>query len=292
MVLPAARVIESATPQPSAPSPSVAPGPAAQGNVGVPGVYSPVPGSQTPVPGSQGPAQTSQPGGQQANIAPTVQPTVPPQSNAELEQERQQRLRAEQEVNQYRQAMGQFQRLQEQNQQNQQATDRLRMIRATYDSLPSDQAESYLMQQVQGLLGEERLRAQTERQQLEQQFEQRTRVIAAPLYAEDLGKSLGMTPEAVAELKQLGDPEIMYRMAPSIKQRYDWMQSQLGQFQSGQVQMARSQEVAAQAQAGFGAFGGQTAGGDYQLEVSDDPDEAALQVLDHLRNRQAQGYAR
>jgi hypothetical protein len=190
------------------------------------------------------------------------------------------------EVNQYRGLMTQLQQAAQQNQQDQQLQNQLAMIQATYDSLPSEQAGSYLKTQVNNIIGSVRMSESQARQQERQQMEYALRQAASgaqPTYLDHLTQAYQLSPDARQELAQLGDPDLMHRMAPVIKQRYDAFQQQIGQFQQGQTQQARSQEVMALSQAGLTHFGGQAGAGDVQLEVSDDPDERAMQIYDYLK---------
>jgi hypothetical protein len=270
-----ARIIQPAAMQTSTPNGQVAPPSDVQGGVGAPGLYAP---AINPQPGIV-------PDGN-ASVAPAT-PSIDYQ--AALEAERQARLRIEGETNQYRQMFGEIQRAAAETQQNQQINERIQMITSTANSLPASEAETYMKNQINAILGDVRLSSNQQIQQIKAENDAMMRVVAAPTYADHLAQQLQLSPEAKEELVALGDPDLMYKMAPQIKQRYDRFNTQLAQYQQGQTQIARTQEVAALSQAGLGAFGGQTAGGSYQLEVSDDPDEAALQILHHLRERDRGG---
>jgi hypothetical protein len=262
---PARIISQPAAPQPSTPQSPVAPSAPVQGGVGAPGVFS------------------QQPAGQPA---PQPQPNPTPQApvNPNLGDPRVMGL--QNEVNQYRGLMTQIQQAAQQNQQDQQLQNQLAMIQATYDNLPAEQAGQYLKTQIQNIVGGVRMSAEQARQQERQQMEMALRQAASgaqPTYLDHLTQAYQLTPEARQELAQLGDPDLMHRMAPVIKQRYDQMQAQLGQYQQNQTQQARSQEVMALSQAGLTHFGGQAGAGDVQLEVSDDPDERAMQIYDYLK---------
>lgn len=277
MVLEPARIVEQpATQQPSAAQPSVAPTTPAQGQVGVPGLFGPQ-GSGQPAANVTGNGQPQAP--QQA------QPQSASQANPMVDLDRYRSV--ENELGQYRQAFSQFQQMAQEGQRNQQLQDRLTQVQAVYDSLPADQARQYLVNQVQSIVGETSMTYQQQLQRAEQEKMAIARQISAPLYAKHLADTNGLPQQAQDELLALGDPDLMYRQVGVIKARYDEFNRQLSQFQQNQTQVARAQEVQAMSNAGLGAFGGQTAGASLQLEVSDDPDEAALQILDFQRRREA-----
>lgn len=275
MVIDPARIVsQPAAQQPSTTPGQVAPPPSVQGAVGAPGVF-----SQQPV-GQPAPQQPQNPVPQ----AP-VQP--PPVADPRLGQ-------LQNEVGQYRNLFGQLQQAAQQSQQDQQLSNQLAMIQATYDSLPADQAGTYLKNQVMGLLGGVRMQSQQEVQQVRQQMEGALRQAvsgAQPTYLDYLTETFQLSPDARKELAQLGDPDVMYRMAPTIKAYHDREAQWKAQSQQGQVQLGRSQEVAALAQAGLTAFGGQSGTGEWTLEVSDDPDEKAMQIYNFQKAREAAARA-
>lgn len=222
------------------------------------------------------------------------QPETPPQPDyrAQYEQERQERLRRDQELNQYRQTVSQIQQYAQDQQQNQQLQQQVQMMLAHADNLPSSEASSYLKNQVTNMLAQQRIQAQQQVQQVRQESEQQVRQIAAPQYADHLIQSLGIPAEARQELLNLRDPDLMYQQAPIIKQRYDQWEQQKSEWERQQQQLGRTQEVNALRQNGLASIGGQGAGGTVELEVSDDPDERAMQVLSYLRNRDGQSMGR
>jgi hypothetical protein len=264
-------VNQPATQYPSAPVGSVAPPPVAQ-------AHTPVPGSGQPQPQGQPAPQQQQPVAQQPQIDYAAEIA---RRDAELQQERSRSQQLQGVVSQIEQAA-------QANQRNQQFNAELQMMLAHADNLPADQAKGYLQSQFQRTLQAEQMRAQQERQQLEQRYESEKKQIAAPLYADHLLQANGLPPEARQELLALGDPELMYRYAPQIKARYDAWNAQIAGLQNGQLQQNRTQEVMALQNAGLGSIGGQNGGMEYQIEVSDDPDVAALQVLQHLRSQRGQ----
>jgi hypothetical protein len=268
---PARIVSQPAVQQPSTPQGQVAPPAPMQGGVGAPGVFSQQPVGQ--------PAYQQQP-------APAPQAPVPPHPVADP------RLgQLQNEVGQYRNILGELQRAASQNQQEQQLQNQLAMIQATYDSLPADQAGQYLKNQVMGLLGGVKMQSQQELQQERQRWEGLVRQAASgtqPTYLDYLTEQYQLSPDARKELAQIGDPDVMHRMAPIIKAHHDQLQQYQSQTQQNQVQLGRTQEVAALGQVGLTAFGGQSGTGDIQLEVSDDADERAIQIYDFLKRREQQ----
>ncbi len=258
---------QPATQQPSVPVGSVAPPPVAQ--------------AYAPVPGSGQPQQPSQPAQQQPEQPVAQQPEVDYAAQLAARDAELQRVQAQN--HQMQSVVNQIQQAAEANQRTQAFNAELQMMLAHADNLPADQAKGYLQGQFQQALQKEQMRAQQERQQLQQQYESEKKQIAAPLYADHLLQANGLPPEAKQELLALGDPELMFRYAPQIKARYDAWNAQISGLQNGQVQQARTQEVMAMQNAGLGAVGGQNGGMTYQLEVSDDPDERAIQLYEHMK---------
>lgn len=215
--------------------------------------------------------------------ATPAEPTV--DHKALYEQERNERLRLEGETNQFRQAIGQFQQQTQEQQSQQNLKNQVTMALAAAEAMPTDKANEYLTNQVLGMVGGTRAEAQQTIQQIRQQAETEKRAIAAPLYADHLAQTLGLSDEAKKELLQISrnDPDLMYANAPILKTRYDAFGSQIAELKQGQQQIARTTEVNALRQAGMGAIGGQTGAGEYQLEVSDDPDVRAMQILQFQR---------
>jgi hypothetical protein len=208
---------------------------------------------------------------------------------AQLARERQERERLQNETRQYQAAINQVRQYAETQQQTQAQQQQIDMILAQADAMPSSEGAAYLRNQMRTLIQQQQLAAHQQIQQREQQFEQERKILAAPAYADYLMESMQIPAEAKQEILALQDPELMYRMAPQIKQRYEQFNNQLAQFQQGQQQLARSQEVNALRQNGLTAVGGQGAGASYDIEVSDDPDERAMQILAHMRERERQG---
>ncbi len=259
---------QPATQQPSAPVGTVAPPPVAQ-------AYAPVPGSGNPQVQGQPAQQPQEP----------VAPQQPQVDYTALLGQRDAELQRQREQNQQLQSVvSQIQRAAEENQQTQAFNQEMTMALAHADNLPADQARSYLQNQWMQSVQRERIRQQQQMQQFQQQAEQEKKAIAAPLYADHLMTANGLPPEAKQELLALGDPDLMFRMAPQIKARYDSWNAQLQGFQSNQVQNARAQEVAAMQNAGFGAVGGQNTGS-FQVEIPDDidPDEKAMLIYNYQK---------
>lgn len=266
------QVSQPATQYPSAPVGTVAPPPVAQ--------------AHTPVPGS-GPQQ------QQGQPAPQPQqPDTVQQAQidyaAELARRDAEIQRVNTEKQQLQGVVSQIQQAAEANQRNQQDQERWNLALAHADNLPAEQARAYLAREHQSIIQSERIRAQQYAQQIEQQKEAEKKQIAAPLYADHLVQANGLPAEAKAELLALRDPELMFNYAPVLKARYDAWNAQFSGVQNNQLQQARTQEVMALQNAGLGSIGGQNGGMEYQIEVSDDPDTAALQILQHLRSSRGQ----
>jgi hypothetical protein len=261
---------QSAVTQPSATPGSVAPPSVSQ-------AHQVTPGAGQPVQGSQPASQPQQPVAQGAQPAP--QP-VAPRSVPDPE-----RLREQAELNQYRQLMGQLATRAQQEQENSELDNRLTMITARAETMPVQEANTFLKEQMRQIAAQKEASAAQRLQQREQEFAQRERMLVAPQYADYLIETLGLPAEAKQEFLALGDPDLMQRYSGVIKQRYDSWNQRISQYENNQVQMARSQEVQAQSAAGLGSFGGQTAGGSMQIEVPDDPDERAMAVLAALEGR-------
>lgn len=281
------QVDQSATQvQPSSPG-VVAPSPSEQGNSGVP-ESSPAQGTGQPA--SLAPAGVVRGESQQVEEQPEQQASSDVDFRAQYEQERQANLRNQQEMGRYREIVGQIQRAAEEQQQNNAIQQQIDMMLATADNMSPSEGAAYLRNQIKTTLSQVRNMSQQELHQERLRHEAEKRMIAAPQYADHLIQSLGIPPEAKQELLNLGDPDLMYRQAPVIKERYDQFNQQRKAWEQSQQQLARSQEVTTLRQNGLAAIGGQGAGGAYQLEVSDDPDERAMQILNHLRQRE-QGRA-
>lgn len=222
---------------------------------------------------------------------PEAKPEPQPSADlaAQLARERQERERLQAETRQYQAAIRQVQQYAETQQQSQAQQQQIDMILAQADSMPSSEGATYLRNQMRNLIQQQQTAAQQQLQTREQQFEQERKVLAAPMYADYLIDSMKIPAEAKQELLSLGDPDLMYRMAPQIKQRYEQFGNQLQQFQQAQQQLGRSQEVLQLQQNGVATVGGQGAGASYDIEVSDNPDERAMQILAHMRERERQG---
>lgn len=232
-------------------------------------------------PGAEPQRQQGQPPQQeQPQVASGEQQPSQPEIDyqAQLQREAELRREREAELRKYQDAIGQVQRYAEEQQENQQLQQRINMTLAHADNLPTSEANTYLRNQMAQLVAQERIRNQQTVQNLTQQHQEAIKQIAAPQYADHLIDSLGLPKEAKDELLALRDPDLMYQQAPVIKQRYDhWEQQQ---------QFARTAQAGIMRQNGLGAVGGQGAGASYDIEVSDDPDERAMQVLAHLRARE------
>lgn len=286
----------AASPTPSAPG-QVAP-PAAERVYGPAPEAGPVPQAYQPVAGSQGPVTQGQPQVQpqpQQSLANPVPQQAPPQTppaaspsgpdyEARIRQIEADRSREQQELSGYRSTVAQIQQYAEQQQRTNQTNQQIQMMLAQAESMPQAEANTFLRNQMVNIIGQERIAGQQQIQQREQAFQQQLKTVAAPQYADHLAQTMGLSQDARNELVALGDPDLMFRMAPQIKSRYDRLNQQIQQFQGGQQQIARSQEVAAMSQAGLGSFGGQSGISSFQIEVSDDPDVRAMQVLHALRN--------
>lgn len=207
---------------------------------------------------------------------------------AQLQREAELRREREAELRKYQDAIGQVQKYAEEQQENQQLQQRINMTLAHADNLPTSEANTYLRNQIAQLVAQERIRNQQTVQNLTQQHEQAVKQIAAPQYADHLIQSIGLPPEAKDELLALRDPDLMYQQAPVIKQRYDHWNQQRQQWEQQQQQFARTAQAGQMRQNGLGAVGGQGAGASYEIEVSDDPDERAMQILAHLRGQERQ----
>lgn len=265
------QVNQPATQYPSAPVGTVAPPPVAQ-------AHTPVPGSGQPQPQGQPAPQPQQPVAQQPQVDYAAQLAA---REAELQRERAQNQ-------QFQGVLSQIQQAAEANQRSQQFNAELKMKIAHAQNLPHDQVDGYLEREFQAMLQAERMRAQQQQQQLEQRYEAEKKQIAAPLYADHLVQANGLPAEAKAELLALRDPELMFNYAPVLKARYDAWNAQFAGVQNNQLQQGRTQEVMAMQNAGLTSVGGQNGGMTYQIEVSDDPDVAALQILQALRQNRGQ----
>lgn len=256
---------QPAAAQPSSPQNPVAPVQGQQGPATSPGV------------GQQGQGQPVQ--SQQQPVAGPPQGVTPPAAPTGVSQVDPQRLREQQELAQYRQAIGLLQQQAHEQQGEQRFSDRVTMALARAENMPTSEANSYLRNEFAAIRNEEKIAYQQQMQALQGQTYEQLKMAYAPQYAEHLAKENGLSAEAKNELISLGDPDLMYRALPGIKQRYDAWNAQLHQYTQNQVQQARSQEVLAATQAGLGAFGGQT-GGTFQIELDDnmDPDERAMAI--------------
>lgn len=254
-----------------------------QGSVAPP----PVTQAYDQVPGSGQPQQVSQPGTQQEQPVAPVQNTGPSVEDIQrqLEAERNQRLQRDQELAQMRGVVGQIQTAAEEQQRQQQFNQRMNTVLAAAENMPTAEANRYISQQTQLILNEQQNAIRQQSRQQIQQAQQAAQQAALPQYAEHLASSLGLSESGKRKLNALGDPELMYKMAPIFKADEDDMNSKLAQFQQNQVQQGRAQEVAAMQNAGLGAIGGQNTGS-FQVEIPDDldPDEKALRILNYQKH--------
>jgi hypothetical protein len=240
------------------------------------------PQEQPQVPGAVNPQVLGQPAQQQPEPAAPQQPQVDYAAQLAAREAELQRIQSQNQ--QLQGVVSQIQRAAEENQQAQAFNQELTMMLAHADNLPADQARSYLQNQFQQTIQRERVRNQQQFQQFQQQAEQEKKAIAAPLYADHLLQANGLPPQAKEELLALGDPDLMFRMAPQIKARYDAWNAQIAGVQQSNVQVARAAEVQALQNAGLGAIGGQNTG-TFQVEIPDDmdPDERAMLIDDYQR---------
>ena len=230
------------------------------------------------------------PSEQQSASQPAQQQPQPSDDLArQLAQERARAEQLQRQAQQYQSAIDQVRQYAETQQQTQAQQQQIDMILAQADAMPSSEGTQFLRNQVKNLIAQQQVQAQQQIRTREQQFEHERKLLAAPMYADYLIESMGIPAEAKQEILALHDPDLMYRMAPQIKQRYEQFNQQLAQFQQGQQQLARSQEVNEIRNNGLATVGGQGAGASYDIEVSDDPDERAMQILAHMRERERQG---
>lgn len=203
---------------------------------------------------------------------------------AEWERERAARERLQGQTREYQNVISQVQQYAANQQENQALQNQVNMILATADNMPSSEGTQYLRNQITNLVGQTRLSSQQQLQQREQQHQQEIRTVAAGPYADHLITSMGIPPEAKQELLNLGDPDLMFRQAPVIKERYDKMTQMQAAWEAYQQQQGRSQEVNRLRENGLANVGGQSAGAAYEIDIDDgDPDVAAMQILNGLR---------
>lgn len=283
MSVDAQQITQSATPQGFSPvQGSVASAPAGQSQQGAPETQQPrvIPWNQVPQV-SVVPQQAQEP---EAPATPQV--SAPAGETPEQARLREENQRLQQQVQQSNQFMTQLQTYAQQQQMSQDFQSRINTIIAAAEGMAPSDANVYLKRQVEDLVKSREMQAQQSFQAREQQFEQERKLLAAPQYAEYLVNHYQMPAEAKERLLAFRDPDIMLAQAPFIKADFDRIAQLQQSAQQTNVQTARAQEIQAMSQAGFGHFGGQNLGnGDYQIEVSDDPDERAMQVLAHLRMR-------
>lgn len=236
-------------------------------------------------PGAQAQQDYAQPGASQENVVEDGQPS-PPQIDyqARYEQAEQERLRVQAEANQYRQTFQQVQQFAEQQQRTQQEQHQINQVLAVAENMSSAEANTYLRNQMQGIVGQTRMTEQQQRQQMQQQFDQQMRGALAPQYVDHLIERNGLPAEAKAELLALQDPDLMHQFAPVIKQRYDQWAREKATYAQQQTQLGRSQEVNAIRQNGLAAVGGQTIGGNGADPYAGmDNDDKAMAIYNQLR---------
>ncbi len=236
-------------------------------------------------PGAQAQQDYAQPGASQGNVAEAEQAPPPIDYQARYEQAEQERLRVQAEANQYRQTFQQVQQYAEQQQRTQQEQHQINQALAVAENMSSAEANTYLRNQISSIVGQTRMTEQQQRQQMEQQFTQQLRSIAAPQYVDHLIESNGLPVEAKAELLALRDPDLMHQFAPVIKQRYDQWAREKSTYAQQQTQLSRSQEVNAIRQNGLGSVGGQTIGGNGADPYAGmDADDKAMAIYNQLAN--------
>lgn len=261
-----------ATVQPSAPVGSVAPPPVAQ--------------AYEQVPGSGQPPQQAQPGQQPQQPATPPTPSGPSVEDIQrqLDQERSERLRAQQEINQFRGAFQQLQGAAQEQERSRQFDQRMQVVLAAAANMNQAEADNYIKQQSRAILSEQQQAIQQQAQQQIQQANMVAQQAAAPQYAAYLAQQLGLSDRGRDRLVSLGDPNLMYQQAQAIKADEDYYGAQLAQFQQGQVQQGRTQEVLAMQNAGLGAIGGQQTG-TFQVDIPDNlsADERAIQIYNYTK---------
>ncbi len=242
--------------------------------------YDPTPGSQ-PVQGAYQPV-----GNGQADAQEGQPPSPPPiDYQARYEQAEQERLRVQAEANQYRQTFQQVQQYAEQQQRTQQEQQAINQALAVAENMSSAEANTYLRNQIQSIVGQTRMTEQQQRQAMQQQHDQQLRSVAAPQYVDHLIERNNLPSEAREELLALRDPDLMHQFAPVIKQRYDQWAREKATYAQQQTQLGRSQEVNAIRQNGLGSVGGQTIGGNGGDPYAGmDADQKAIAIYNQLAN--------
>ena len=168
-------------------------------------------------------------------------------------------------------------------QQQQQAQDQYRQERQRIfdeaQNMSTAEGFRHIQRETERLDTRWQQQIQSIQQQAQQRIEQERRAIGTPLYADELIRRHGLPQEYRERLLRLGDPDLMARTVPDLVEdhkKYQSLQDQLNQ-------LSRSRQANAFAESGVGmvSSGGST-GSPGQL--SNDPDERAMQILAALDN--------
>lgn len=142
-----------------------------------------------------------------------------------------------------------------------------------------EDAEQFLSARMAHLVQERDAAFQQQMRQMESQWDARLRAVAKPEFIRHLAKDNELDDSEVQFLLSLDNPDEAAKLAPYLKgqkQRYRELQNQI-------EQLSRTQQAGQLQSTGIGRVGGTVAPvGNVQLP--DDPDEAALMIL-HQINR-------
>lgn len=241
----------------------------------------PVSRQGTDIPDVPGARLLGQPAGNapaaEAQASPVTQQV--PDFAAQIAQERALRQQAEAQAAQGQHMMQQIQQYAQQKKVDETFDRDMQAAVARTATMPSDEAERYILGESKRLLNAQRAAAAYERTQMEYVQQQRVMDLVKPQYVDYLIKATGLPDSYRPVLESYGTTEAMHQAAPALQQQYNALQAQFTELKQGQQQLARAQEVGQIRSQGFGQAGGQLGANEYQFEVSDDPDEKAMQIL-------------
>jgi hypothetical protein len=191
----------------------------------------------------------------------------------------------EQQNQQFNQVFQQIQQHTEQQRIEEESRQRIQAIVARAESMAPGEASTYMREQMLQVQRQEQQARDVAIQQTRQQAQQAIKMAAMPQYADHVVETMKLPPEAKQELLSLGDPDLMFRQAPVIKQRYEQMEQLRQQIQQSSQQSLRAGEVNAMRQNGLTNIGGQAASGFNMENLPSDPTERAMAIYEQIDAR-------
>ena len=207
---------------------------------------------------------------------------IDPERYRHLEQQNQQYQRTLQQI-------GSWASQQEAARQRQQIQDRyhqrIAQAKSTALNMSPQEAIDYMARQQEDITREFfGLMSQAE-QAMEQRVQQERQILGTPLWVKALVQQANLPELAEQELLALGDPRLIERQLPIVRQRYE----QNRQLQERLDQMARQMQANQLVQNGAGIAGGTIAPQSAAIPADADPDTKAMLIYRDIKARAMAG---